>query len=67
MATAVKPAPATLRVTIELDLADALGVGHSIVALAKLSRTPPGTQAIYDRVGKALVAAGTDAIKAWKP
>jgi hypothetical protein len=62
MATAVHPVPATTRVTIELDLADALGVGHSIVALARQARTPEGTKAIYERVGKLMVNAGREAI-----
>lgn len=68
MATPVTAAPATLRVTIELDLADALGVGHSMRMLVRQGKTPPGTADTYARVGDALVAAGRAAIvKGTKP
>jgi hypothetical protein len=67
MATAVKPAPATMRVTIELDLADALGVGNSLRMQARSPRTPQGTRDIFERVGEKLVAAGREAIRTYSP
>lgn len=68
MATAVKAAPATMRVTVELDLADLLGVGNSLRMQARSARTPQGTRDIFERVGAVMVSAGREAIaKASKP
>lgn len=46
-------------VDVTLSLADALGVGHSLIALTHnaLVKMPEDTKAIYRRVGKQLVAA----------
>lgn len=50
-------------VSVELDLADMLAVGHSIRALARQSGTPEGTKTIYLRVGGSMVAAAHEAIR----
>lgn len=66
MATPVTATPATLRVTVELDLADMLSVGYSLQALARQSQTPIGTKAIYARVGAEMVSAAQECIRGGK-
>ena len=51
------PAPADDPVTVELGLADALAVGHSLRMLARQQKTPRGTADVYARVGAQIVAA----------
>lgn len=44
-------------VTVQLDIADALGVGLSLQCLARGAAMPRDTREKYERVGKQLVAA----------
>ena len=44
-------------ITVELPASDAIAVGMSLRALAKLQRTPPSTSEAYTRVGDKLVEA----------
>jgi hypothetical protein len=57
------PVPATTKVTVELDLADMLGIGHSLRALARKATTPEGTRAIYWRVGTEMITAAHKTIQ----
>lgn len=43
--------------TVTHDLADAMGVGLSILALINSGRIPSGSIAPFERIGKQLVAA----------
>jgi hypothetical protein len=58
--------------TVTLDVADCLGVGHSLRALVAQGRLDAETRETYDRVGKQLVAAGRASVEAavteaWRP
>lgn len=44
-------------VTVEVDQLDALSVGLSLITIAKRRAMPAETCAIYERVGRQLVAA----------
>lgn len=49
---------ATTNCTVELSIADALGVAHSIRTLVRSKKLPPGTADVYLRVaGQMIVAA----------
>ena len=48
---------APARCSVELDVADALGVAYSIRTLARRSKMPPGTCEIYERVAAEMIRA----------
>lgn len=43
-------------ITVEVDQADAMGVGLSLVTLAKSRAMPDETRQVYDRVGRQMIA-----------
>lgn len=57
-------AKATTKVTIELELADALTVGLSLRSVAKRGGIPADAIARYDRVGTELIKAAQKPVEA---
>lgn len=55
----IQLAAAGKKVSVELSLADMIGVGMSLRALAKQDMPNAETALIFERVGRAMVAAAT--------